>query len=405
MKNSSPDFDAALDRVLAWARCQDYKGHSKFDAFNSPWVRAASLNNKYLRMVISPLWARAPVNLRPLMRTTRSRNPKGIALFALAYIRRFASYGKARDRTRALELLEWLDQNSLPGFSGKCWGYDHDWQNLYFLALKNTPNIVVTGNVAYAFYEAYRVFGETRFFDVAQSSTDFMLNDLTAPFATTTMRSISYVPGNDWSVLNNSGLAATILLRIWKHTGNPVLRKEADRLMAFLMDKQTHYGAWHYAWPAKSSNVKHDNYHTGNVLDWLMDYITLTGDTTWQPELEKGLLFYRDNLFTDQGAPKWRSDRVFPHDAHGAGQAIVTFSKAALEMEPAWLSQAHRTAHWAVENLQHPDGWFYYQKGYCWTKKYTLMRWCNAWMALGLASYIRACALLEGKTPCVASQE
>ena len=394
--------DLALAKVLAWAKSQDYAGYSKFDAFNSPLVKAASLKSKYLRMVISPLWARSPVNLRPLARTTCSRNPKGVALFAIAYTRRFQAGGVTADRKEALRLLDWLDANSLPGFSGKCWGYDHDWQNLHFLAPKDTPNLVVTGNVAYAFYEAYLTFGEKRLFEVVQSAANFLLNDLAAPFETTDMRSISYVPGNSWSVLNNSGLAAAILLRVWKQTGEERLRGEARRLMNFLMDKQTDYGAWHYAWPAVTSNVKHDSYHTGNVLDWLMDYITLSGDRSWMPNLEMGLAFYRDRLFTTDGAPKWRSDRAYPHDAHGSGQGVVTFCKAAEEFDVSWLEHARRVALWAVDNLQDQEGWFIYQKGRFWTKNYTLMRWCNGWMAMGLASLARAEKMVKGGAPCAA---
>ena len=42
--------------------------------------------------------------------------------------------------------------------------------------------------------------------------------------------------------------------------------------------------------------------------------------------------------------------------------------------------------------MQAPDGYFVYQKGRYWTKSYTFMRWCNAWMsyALSLLSLARS---------------
>lgn len=331
-----------------------------------------------------------PVNLRPWLGTQRSRNPKGIALFALAYLRRYRVWGRQADLREAAGLLAWLAENNSPGYSGKCWGYDHAWQSVHFYAPKYSPNIVVTGNVAYAFLEAFEVTGEPQYLETARSVVDFMLTDLAAPVQTPQMRNIGYVPGSQWGVLNINGLAAAILIWVWQHTREPRLKAEARRLIAFLVDKQTDYGAWHYAWPAQTSNVKHDNYHTGNVLDWILDYSRRSGDESFLPNYERGLIFYRDHLFLPDGAPKWMSHKEYPFDAHSAAQGIVTFAKAALELDPSYLAQARRVAKWAVENMQSPAGYFYYQKGRFWTKKYTLMRWCNAWMAFGLSSLLLA---------------
>ena len=296
----------------------------------------------------------------------------------------------------AVRLMAWLDEHYATGYSGKCWGYDHHWESLHFSAPKYSPNIVVTGNIAYAFLEAYEVTQSSRYLDVARSVVDFMLQDLAVPIQTTEMRNIGYIPGSRWGVLNINGLAATILIWVWQHTGEPRLQEEARRLMTFLVDKQTDYGAWHYAWPAKTSNVKHDNYHTGNVLDWLLDYTRRSGDEQFLPNYEKGLSFYRDNLFLPDGAPKWMSHKNYPFDIHGAAQGIITLTHAALEFKAQYLDDARRVATWAIENMQAPAGYFYYQKGRFWTKKYTLMRWCNAWMAYALSNLLLAEDKLTG---------
>ncbi|MEW6264409.1 MAG: hypothetical protein AB1641_15165 [Thermodesulfobacteriota bacterium] len=388
----------SLNRVLDWSRQEDYAGYSKFDAFNSPVVRTLIPDNHALRSLVTALWARQPVNLRPLLLTKRSRNPKGIALFALAYLRRYQTQGRTEDRLEAERLLDWLRDNSAPGWSGRCWGYDHDWYGLHFLARKYEPNIVVTGNAAYSFLEAYEVTGNREYLAVARSSVDFLLEDLAAPVDTPSRRSIGYVPGSRWGVLNINGLAAAVLIRVWRHTGEDFLKNEARRLTAFLVDKQTDYGAWHYAWPARTSNVKHDNYHTGNVLDWILDYSRLSGDDSFLDNYRRGLEFYRERLVRPDGAPKWMSHQVYPFDAHSAAQTIVTLAKAALEFDPENIRPARLTADWAVKNLQAPDGFFYYQRGRFFTKRYTLMRWCNAWMALALASLgLAEHKLQEGK--------
>lgn len=379
-----------LERVLSWAAGQSYAGYSKFDLFNSPLLEALPNVSRPVSAVLTALWARSPVNLRPFLGIKHSRNPKGIALFALAYLRRYRVLARREDLAEARQLLEWLDENSSPGFSGKCWGYDHPWVSLHFSVPRFGPNIVVTGNVAHAFLEAYETTRETRYLEAARSAVGFLLNDLATPTDTPEMRSIGYVPGSMWGVLNINGLAAALLARTAVHTGEQKLKAEARRLIAFLVDKQTSYGAWHYAWPAQTSSVKHDNYHTGNVLDWILDYTTLTGDRSFAESYRRGLEFYRDHLFLADGFPKWRSDRVFPADTHSAAQAIVTFAKAAVEFDSKYLGRAEEVARWALTSLQQPQGWFLYQKGRFWTKRYTLMRWCNAWMAYALASLLVA---------------
>jgi hypothetical protein len=222
-----------------------------------------------------------------------------------------------------------------------------------------------------------------------------MLCNLEAPYEDERMRNISYIPGNSWAVLNINGLAAAIMVRVWKHTGEKRLLDEARRLITFLMDKQTDYGAWNYAWPAQTSNVRHDNYHTGNVLDWILDYMVYSGEKQYKKGYLIGLEFYRDKLFTHDGAPKWRSDRTWPLDVHGGAQGIVTFAKAAVDFNAKYLEDARRTANWAIQTLQAREGYFFYQKGRYFTKKYTLMRWCNAWMAYALASLMLAEKALE----------
>ncbi|MEM8994510.1 MAG: hypothetical protein AAGF23_06930 [Acidobacteriota bacterium] len=386
-----------LDAVLTWARGEDYFGHSKFDAFNSPVVRAAVPNIRLLRAVVAALWARSPVNPRPLLRTRKFRNPKGVALFAVSYLRRYRIFGDSADLEEAKRLLRWLEANIARGYSGPCWGYDHDWYGLHFVAPKDSPNIIVTGNVAYAFTEAYEVTGDGAYLEVARGVVRFLLEDLGCSVDTPEMRNIGYIPGNVWGVININGIAASILSRVGRYTGDGALTAEARRLIAFLVDKQTDDGAWHYAWPAKSSNVAHDNYHTGNVLDWLMDYRRYAGDDRFEEATRRGLDFFAEHLFEADGLPKWRSDRTYPADAHGAGQAAVTFSKAAVELDGRYLDDARRVAGWALRHLQHPDGYFHYQKGRFVTKRYTLMRWCNAWMAFGLSSVLLAESELGGQ--------
>ena len=83
-----------LLKVLNAAEKEEYSGYSKFDALNSPLLNKISFNNKWLRLIYTQIVKETPLHVRPLLRVKKSKNPKGIALFARAY---FFLYQKTSD--------------------------------------------------------------------------------------------------------------------------------------------------------------------------------------------------------------------------------------------------------------------------------------------------------------------
>jgi len=381
---------AACRRVLDYAETRDYAGYSKYDSLNSPFIRAISLGIPLLRFVTQQVVMRSPVNLRPLLGVKKSKNPKGVALFALAYLNLYAALGEVEAASQARRCLEWLLSHRSQG-TGYCWGYNFGWQSLHFYAPPYSPNLVVTGNAGMAFVLAYELLAEQRYLDVARETVEFITQDLNLLYDQDDMHAYSYIPGSRWIVPNVNGLAAALMSKIYRHTREEALRKEAERIIRFVIAQQTADGAWYYGYPPESSPVKHDNYHSGHLVDWLLDYMRCTGDERFADHFARGLQFYTANLFLPDGAPKLMSDKIYPFDIHGAAQGIITCAKAAREYDPVWLNRAEQVARWTIDNMQSPkDGHFYYQKGRFWTKKFSLMRWNQAWMAYALASLLRA---------------
>ena len=74
---------------------------------------------------------------------------------------------------------------------------------------------------------------------------------------------------------------------------------------------------------------------------------------------------------------------------HGSAQGVISFKKAA-KYDRRFLSEAERIAAWAVANLyREKTSDFAYRKGKWFKWDYSLMRWCNAWMARALAELIQ----------------
>lgn len=380
---TTSEIERVLDQTYHWSRIRDYRGHTKHDALNSPVLRAAFGWSKWTRILAIQGVMRFPVNLRPLLLVPETVNPKGLALFAMGLIDRYRVTGEQRHLTEAEELLGRLLKLRSPGnWAGICWGYPYPWQDLGFFAPPHTPNAVVTCFVGEAFLEAYRETGNAQYLQTVKSSANFLLRHLTILKDTEDELCFAYMPlpmtmrVMDVSILISALLAQYDTLSQWKAFEQP-----ARKLLNYVIGRQTEYGAWFYTDPPEVSPIRHDNYHTGFILDALWRYMKTSNDWSWISDYRKGLKFYATHLFNSNGSPRWMSDRDYPHDIHGAAQGIITFSRHRQE----YPGKAESIARWALDTMYHHSGRFYYQESRFYKKRFTLMRWCNAWMARALA--------------------
>ena len=194
--------------VLAYAEARNYVGYGKFDALNSPFLKAMAFNNKWLRLVASQMIKFSPVNLRPLLGVRQYKNPKGMALFARAYLNLYQTYGQPRDLERAQYCLDWLAENVTQGYAGYCWGYNWDWQDLGFFAPFGSPNCVVTTFVGQALVDGYECTGNKHYLNMARSALEFIRQDLKVLYEDEAMKCVSYVPARDITMVDGPSRAA-----------------------------------------------------------------------------------------------------------------------------------------------------------------------------------------------------
>ncbi len=444
---SNPDAAKALADTLAWSKARDYAGHSKHDALNSPFLNTLFGWHKIPRLLAIQGCMRLPFNPRGLLGVPRLRNPKGIGLFAHAWLNLasvecgVSSVESAIPRDECLreadKLLTWLIANASPWapgspalhqafnttfptqhptihtphssslntphstlHTGLGWGYHYPWQDVGFFQPRHFPNRVVTCWIGMAFLKAFEVTGEEKYRLAARELVDFLLLNPKRLTDTPDELCLSYVPLDriEWAVMDVSVLVSSVCARLGAIDPPDAERRETiRRLLRFVVDKQTDYGAWFYTHPAKDSHITHDNYHTAIILDAIADTMFYSGEYTAVDAYRAGLRYYRDALFTPAGAPKWMNDKVFPHDIHGAASGILCFRRAAgfwqhqaPQPDPQAAQEAQAMADriqaWTLQNLYDGQGRFHYQKTRHLTKRFTLMRWCNAWMCRALSA-------------------
>jgi len=376
--------------VLQAAERQNYAGYSKFDALNSPLLKTMSMDKKWLRVIYTQIVNRCPFHIRPLLGVKKSRNPKGIALFARAYLFLYSATGDELYKNEAGKLLQWLMENKAEGSRYSSWGYNFVWQNTIFVQGMNEPNCVVSVFVGEAFVHAYRLLKDEKYLLVARDIANFVTKELPVLFESRDEMAIGYVQErSDCVVLNINALAGAFLAKVWKQTQEQELLGFAKKVLGFTVNRRTPYNAWYYTHPKGRSPLKHDNYHTGGILDALLNYFEETGDNRYMTVYWRGLDYYQKHLFEQNGAPRWMNNKKYPFDIHGAAQGIISFSKAAIQKR-AFLLQAERIVDWTLANLyKNKTSDFVYRRGRFMTWNYSLMRWCNAWMARALCELLR----------------
>lgn len=387
---TSYDVAGVLDRALQTARELDYAGYSKHDALNARWLEQTAGRSRLTRLVATQVVTRFPVDLRPWLGVRKARNAKGLSLFSRALLSRYRMTGAEADATEARRLLDWLVTNPSPGWDELCWGYPYPWQDVGFFAPRYFPNRVVTSFVGQALLDGYETLGETRYLDATRSAVRFLLNAPKTLFEDSDRRCVSYVPDESvtWIVMDVSALAGTLAARLGALTDDTSLKTEGGRLVRYVVSKQTDEGAWFYSDPPSASHITHDNYHTGFILDAILQYGDVTGSSEFASAYQSGIGFYERRLFEPNGAPRFMSDKQYPYDIHGAANGIITF---ALQHKHFGVGgdMSRRILDWTLANMWEPkSGWFYYQKRRAMRTKIKELRWTNGWMSLALATYL-----------------
>ncbi|MFL5771714.1 MAG: hypothetical protein ACJ75F_01060 [Flavisolibacter sp.] len=365
---------------------QEFRGWDPYDGLTSTFFRRLPFisEKRIPRLAWIQLFKKSPFNLRKLTGVPKSYNSKGVALFLHGYC---LSYKKTRN-TEDMQQLHFLAEKLISlqntGYSGSCWGYYFDWQARAFFQPANTPTVVATSYAADALFEAYECTGKDVYLNTALSSVDFVLKDLNRTYDNNGNFAFSYSPMDHTQVFNASLLGVRLLSRAYVYTKNNLLIDEARKAIGFVCSHQQGNGAWAYGTLPYHQWI--DSFHTGFNLECIHDYEIHTGDDQFHKYIMKGLDYYLNNFFREDGASKYYNNRLYPVDIHAPAQLIVTLSKLGILQKHHAL--AEKVLLWTIHNMQDREGFFYYQKKKWLSSKIPYMRWAQAWMFYSMSHYL-----------------
>lgn len=377
----------AIGRLAYWLEKNEYRGYDTFDGLNATYLRPLTCETKLLRMVLQQGVRRFPINLRPLLGIRKSHSTKGMGYLARGFIRLHQATGDKSWAEKAQFALRWLIENESEGYSGACWGNHFDYQSRSSYVPKGIPSVVWTSLIGHALLDARDHFETDAFLEVASSSCEHILRDLST-FSEGEAHCIGYFPNQSHQVHNANTLGASLLARTYLHTGNESYRTSARKAIQYTAQHQRPDCSWYYG---EAPNLRWvDNFHTAYVLDSFKHYAEGTGDHSFDDIFMRGYEYWKSTFFLSDGTPRYYNHKLLPIDIQCCSQAIDTLVFFS-DRDPESLALALKVAEWTIEHMQDGTGYFYYRRYSKWlVNKTATLHWGQATMLCALAGLYKA---------------
>lgn len=255
----------------------------------------------------------------------RQRLPIADAHYAMGFAFLAQATGRKEYLEKARHFLNVLEETRCPKFERYCWGYPFDWVTRGGTIPAETPMITTTPYAYEAFLHVHDIDGDPKWLDILRSIAEHAAGDIKDFEAGPGAFTCSYTPYDDTGGVINSSAYRSFLL-----TSAACLFKEnrymaiAEGNLKFVLQNQRPDGAWAYAVDGVRDFV--DHFHTCFVLKALAKVEQLTGSTECRIAIEKGVEYYVNNLFDEQGLPKPFSKAprltVYRHELYDYAECI-----------------------------------------------------------------------------------
>lgn len=203
---------------------------------------------------------------------------------------------------RAVHFLNVLKETRSPQCQEYCWGYPFDWVTRNGVIKKDTPLITSTPYMYEAFLQVNELQPRDEWRQVLQSIARHAANDIKDFTTSETASSCSYTPYDGGGVINAAAYRAFLLTSASQVLSDDKYGGIAERNLNFVLENQNRDGSWPYAVDGVRDFV--DHFHTCFVMKALAKIHSLTGHEACGRALARGVAYYQENLFAEDGLPK-----------------------------------------------------------------------------------------------------
>ncbi|MFA6461397.1 MAG: hypothetical protein WCV90_03955 [Candidatus Woesearchaeota archaeon] len=433
--SSTPLFLDSYVRLDNWIEKQGLRGYEPKDIYSAKifvFLRtklkdplksvtrkeSSSKLNSSFRLMLSPFYQtkNSQLFMRKIFGIKRGKDPKAYSMFVRAYLNQYKYLSGKKDKNkfelerckkRIYLLLDWLIEHRSPGYENFCWGYDYVWPHSpNSVWPKHTPQSTMVTYIGNVFLEAYYLFNEHKYKEVAISAGEFCLNNLNVDAVDKETICFSYSPLDKDHVINVNAHVGALLVRLYKLTNNKRYFTAAVKAFNYVVHSQNDNGSWYYRAPPEKYLGPADNYHTGDILEYIYTFIQeMRNDSLnkspqyklFEPHLKKvfikGLDYYVSNFFAPSGMPKMSDTFTYPIDIHSSAQAMVSLCMIRKNKKYTSIIKdlPEKIGSWTIKNMQHSSGYFYhriYNNGVPIKDKTPFLRWGQGEMLTALSFVI-----------------
>jgi hypothetical protein len=230
------------------------------------------------------------------------RFPIADAHYAMGFAFLYEATGESAYLQRAIQFLRRLEETRCPDFSEYCWGYPFDWVTRNGTMKRQTPLITTTPYAYEAFLQVYQLDKEDEWKNILASIARHAIADIKDFKTSETASSCSYNPFDSGGVINAAAYRSFMLTSASKFFDQAEYGKIAERNLNFVLEAQNPDGSWYYAVDGVRNFV--DHFHTCFVMKALAKIHALTGHAACLEALSRGVSYYLQNLFDQDGLPR-----------------------------------------------------------------------------------------------------
>jgi len=386
----SVQLKTVFRKLIGYCEANGWAGHDPYDALNSRVLEGIALfDSRIPRIAFTQLLKRSPINLRPALGIAKTENPKGLCLFLSALTKAADAGITAYESQRAhlvgrLEALRSTDQRYW------CWGYNFPWQTRTVLVPLGVPNLVCTVFVAGALLDAYERDANSKCLEMATSAAEYIVDKLYWSGSGSAAGFGYPLPTVRNQVHNANLLAAALLCRVSRYTGERKFLARALKVARYSVSRQNGNGSWYYG-EAESQRFV-DNVHTGFNLCALQTIRRECQSDEFEQNVRRGYHYYRKHFYLENGSVRYFNNKTYPIDIHAVAQSIIT-PVMLNDTSQSSVDLAASVFCWALRHMWDPRGYFYYRVLRSNTIRIPYMRWSEAWMAVAIVQLL--CSLVH----------
>ena len=322
--STTRELSTAVDKFCSWLADSGGASYDPYDLFGTRygcWARRLYYSKHPLGVITTaPLILMEVISpgLRALF-VKKDRFPTADAQLSLAFLNLYearqeqpngdTSVHPDHDRSalswriKATDLANELLKQSVPGYSGLCWGYPFDWQHVNGLMPKGTPHITATPYCYEVFTRLFDLTGEKHYLKVARSIAAFVFDDLKDTPTGHDAAASSYTPHDHSKVINASAYRAFVLFDAARRFQKETYRAKARKNLQFILQAQRPDGSWLYAIDSLPQAFI-DHFHTCFVLKNLHKINRHLQSDEVKRAVQNGYEYYRKALFDGEDNPK-----------------------------------------------------------------------------------------------------